>query len=193
MKTPEEIFNQFIAELESYFKLSTRFKMALRQVVHWTYFKKEVSIQHFEQIPDQLWFLVTGFAKESTMRADFSTWVTWFWFANDFLFTEPGLFSLSPADSQIQVVDDACLIHISFSDCIKLREEFPDEAAKLIKLIRAKVARRRKAHQVLIASNKLQARYSWLFQTHSELMIVARHKDILEFLGSTDDSFRSFQ
>ena len=192
MKNPDQIFDQFIAVLESYFKVSTKFKMALRDVIQLAYYKKEIRIQHFEQIPDQLWFLATGLVKESTLKeTDLTTWVTWFWFANDFLFTEPGLFSLSPADSQMEVVDDSCLIYITYSDCIKLRQEFPAEASKLIKLVRAKASGKRKKHQVLLASSKLQIRYRWLLRVHPELITVAKHKDILEFLGSTDDSFRN--
>ncbi len=192
MYTLDEAFNQMVLILEEHLQLSTSFKIQLREIAHLVYYEKGIKIQHFKQIPDQLWFQISGMAKEIAVNEDsLEEWVTWFWYPNDFLFTEPGLFNKTPADAHIELIEDACLIHISYSDCLKLRQEFP-ETSTLVKTMRGKYSRFRKQHQVFISNQNIKSRFENLRLKKGALFKIARHKDILEFLGSTDDTFRRF-
>ena len=192
MDISDDFFLQIINEIEKYLQISTTFKIELHKILHVVHYKKGTKIQNNNQIPDQLWFLISGIAKEIAVnQTTLEEWVTWFWYPKDFLYTEPGLFNKVPADAHIELITDAWLIHISYSDCIALRETF-HETSELIKVMRGKQAALRKAHQVDVATHTKKQIFDQQRKLHPELFVVARHKDILEFLGSNEDSFRRF-
>jgi hypothetical protein len=71
------------------------------------HYAKGIKIQHHRQRPDQLWFMISGMAKESAITQEsLEKWTTWFWYTNDFLFTEPGMFHLTEADEEIELIED---------------------------------------------------------------------------------------
>ena len=190
MNPIEQAFEHMTSVLEQHLALSIAFKKDLRDAVQFVTYKKGTTLQHFRQIPDQLWFLHEGIVKESLLIKDRNLpWVTWFWYAKDFLFTEPGLFNKEASDASIQLITDATLLHISYSDCIRLREQHK-EVSQLIKLMRGQSARLKNDHHVMISSQKVKISFDTFVKTHPQMINLAKHKDILEFLGSTDDSFR---
>jgi len=190
MEPKGDAFIQITGVLEKLLTLGIALKIDLRNVVKMIHYKKGTRIQRFKQIPDQLWFLVSGTAKEITVNEEsLKEWVTWFWYGGDFMFTEPGIFNNEPTDAYIELIEDCCLLHIGYYDWVQLCETHKD-CVRLEKKIRGNYAANRKAHQVIISSQKVKTSFDAFVKTHPQMINLAKHKDILEFLGSTDDSFR---
>ena len=77
----EKATEHMINALERHLTPGIAMKKDLHPAVHLVEYEKGTTIQHFKQIPDQLWFLHQGIAKECTANDNrLLPWVTWFWY-----------------------------------------------------------------------------------------------------------------
>lgn len=142
------------------------------------------------QKPARVWYILKGFIKEVTYDSGIQR-TSWFWGDGDFVYAYPGFFSQGIAVNDIEVIDDAVLIEISYEKFMELRNGF-DEVPLLVEKIRDYYDGRRLGHASDLLSLKAAERFRKFITENKELFRVAKRRDIASFLGIKDDSLRRF-
>jgi CRP-like cAMP-binding protein len=156
-------------------------------------FSKGERIQKSGERCSRIWFLKKGFAREITRDPETGTArTTWFWFASEFLFGSPFLFSRQPSVTDIDAINDCKLLELSYVDLLKLKKLSPD-IELVVERMRAKCEMERSAHATALLFLSSRDRYIRYYNLHRELFNVAKHKDIAIFLGIKDDGFNRFK
>lgn len=141
----------------------------------------------------RIWFLKKGFARE--INWDTETGIartTWFWFASEFLFGSPFLFSRQSSVTDIEAITDCKLLELTYVDLFKLKK-LSSDIELVVERMRAKCEMERSAHATALLFLSSRDRYLRYYNLHRELFNVARHKDIAIFLGIKDDGFNRFK
>lgn len=120
-------FDTLIEVMERFYKLSVRFKLALKGVLLEADYKKGARILNAGSNQHMLWFILYGLAREIRVHPDtFEESTVWFWFSHSFLFTTPGFFSRSSSESTIEILEDCKVLLISYQDWAQLKDTFEE-------------------------------------------------------------------
>lgn len=123
----DESFFVLIAFMEGYFKLSVKFKLALRSVLQETSYKKGARILNAGSMQHNLWFLLDGLVREVRVHPEtFEENTVYFWFACSFIFTTPGFFSRVSSESTMELLEDCRVVVISYQDWARLKDAFDE-------------------------------------------------------------------
>ncbi|WP_316809213.1 cyclic nucleotide-binding domain-containing protein [Pedobacter agri] len=139
---------------------------------------------------NKLWFLAEGFAKETAHDENYER-ISWFYFPGDFMYAYPSFFSQLPAFRDIESISKCVLIEITYVNLIQLRQEFT-ELETIIDLARDFCEADRAKYASRMQMLNARQRYDRFYNEHSNIFNVAKHKDILSFLGIKADSFSRF-
>lgn len=155
MQHHEQYFNQMVETMQQFYEITPAFIIRLRSLVYFIDHIAGEMILHPKDIQRCAWFQVSGISAELFKASGKSgTLTSWFWFANDFIYTSPGFFSQRPTESSIEVIADSHFICISFNDFNILMAEFP-EIKQLTENLRDKSKKQRAAHRLSLSENAL--------------------------------------
>ncbi|RBQ11549.1 hypothetical protein DRW42_03550 [Pedobacter miscanthi] len=142
------------------------------------------------QKPTRVWYILKGFAKETSYDAGIGR-TSWFWGEGDFVYAYPGFFSQGTAINDIELIDDALLIEISYEKFMELRNGF-GEVPVLVEKIRDYYDGLRLAHASDLLTLKAAERFRKFITQSKGLFGIAKRRDIASFLGIKDDSLRRY-
>ncbi|MGN7986042.1 Crp/Fnr family transcriptional regulator [Pedobacter sp. 22226] len=142
------------------------------------------------QKPSRVWYVLKGFIKEVSYDSGIKR-TSWFWGEGDFVYAYPGFFSQGIAVNDIEVINDAMLIEISYEKFMELKGSF-EEVPILVERIRDYYDGLRLAHASDLLSLKAAQRFRKFITENKELFGVAKRRDVASFLGIKDDSLRRF-
>jgi hypothetical protein len=182
MDHPEH--SKVIRVLEKFYpNLSTRFKTALPFKLVTVRFLKHQYILSYNEVQYLGIFILTGSAMELWVNPKTKTTTTCnFWFPNDFIYTNPGLFCQSPSPSYIQALEDTVCATILFSDFRKLKTRFT-ETDQLAENIRGYYDQQRREYEedfhypASYRVNKLETAHPEIYQL-AELQHIAQYHKI---------------
>lgn len=169
-------------------RLSIDFKRKLKATLYEVQYEKGIRILNCRERQGIVWLMLEGFSREVHLNpVTFKEKTTWFWGKNSFLYTVPGFFDQQPAESAIELVTDAKLVFISYDDFCLLKKEHP-EAEMLSEIIRGAYEKTRRELADDIQHQTTKSIYLKYKVTITELLKVARQKDVAEYLGMTSDT-----
>ena len=142
------------------------------------------------QKPTRVWYIQKGFVKETSYDSGIGR-TSWFWVEGDFVYAYPGFFSQGTAINDIEVIDDAVLIEISYEKFMELRNGF-EEVPLLVEKIRDHYDGQRLEHASDVLVLKAADRFKKFILENKKLFGVAKRRDIASFLGIKYDSLRRF-
>lgn len=186
----DPIFERLLEKLESFQHLSINFKQTLRPLLKLRHLATGEILLRYGSRNNNIWFMYEGFAREIAHEEQ-NEWTSWFYFAGDFMFSYPSLFSHLPAFRDIEMITIGEVLEISYSNLLMLRNKFP-ELITIVDLARDECEMERARYASCTHTLNAKERYERFFKDHKMLFNVARHKDIASFLGIKSDGLRRY-
>lgn len=180
------LFTQMIDVMRGvYPNLSNTFILQLRKFIHFIEHSAGEIILHYKEVPKVAWFQASGISAEITDPYGKAA-TSFFWFANDFLFTTPGFFSQDESESSILIIEDSTFAYISAQDFMKLKFLFPETEILSEKL--------RNHYKMLNMQHTLDnkhlslIRVKELYRTHERLFELCSKKQLASYLDMEPDT-----
>jgi len=181
------LFNRLVEVKKRFHPISSAYVLQMAQFSHIKFYKAGETILNFKEIQSFVWFQGSGTTMEITRDLiSGKEFTTWFWFPDDFLYTEPGFFSQHPSVSSIVALEDSIFMYISVEDFLTLKQLF-SETEKVSEKLRDNYKMRRTQHTLdmkHIAIERIRSFHS----THPALFKVCSRKRLASFLGMSPDT-----
>lgn len=181
------LFNRLVEVKKRFYPISSAYVLQMAQFSHVIRFKAGETILNFKEIQNFVWFQGSGSTMEITRDLiSGKEFVTWFWFPDDFLYTEPGFFSQHPSVSSIVALEDSIFMYISVEDFLTLKQQFA-ETEKVSEKLRDNYKMLRMQHTLGMKNIAIE-RISNLHNIHPVLFKVCSRKRLASFLDMTPDT-----
>lgn len=188
----EEYLDQLLGAIGNLCRLPEELEEVLKPLLSSRHFTVLKNILRVGELPQQIWFVAKGLAREVTLSADVAQGRTsWFWHEGDFVFAQSGFFAGKPSFVDIEVYPGTVLMEISRADFLALMEKF-DEVRMLAEKIRYENEAARSAHVSDLFSLRHAEMVKRFCLLHREVLLIARRGDIASFLGIRDNSLHRY-
>jgi|GEM_PF-4197250 hypothetical protein len=183
----DEAFEVLLSTMEMTMPISAGFKLLIRPLLVETEYKKGARILNFNEVPELVWFMLSGLAREIRVNAQtYAESTVWFWTDRSFLYTNPGFFSHEPSRTTIEILQDCRVVFISYGDWIRLKENVED-AESTIKKIRGADDMKRFIHADHLQNLDTTQRYLDEQDTLNRIFQYTKLQYIAEYLGMSVD------
>ena len=183
-------YQHLLDRMQYFHPISPSFIVLMKPLLGLIHAEKGKLLLSNGQKPTRVWYVLKGFVKETSYDSGIGR-TSWFWMEGDFVYAYPGFFSQGTAINDIEVIDDAVLIEISYEKFMELRNGF-EEVPLLVEKIRDHYDGKRLEHASDVLILKAANRFKKFILENKKLFGVAKRRDIASFLGIKDDSLRRF-
>ncbi|ETZ24166.1 Crp/Fnr family transcriptional regulator [Pedobacter sp. V48] len=183
----DETFEVLFSTMEMTMPISAGFKLLIRPLLVETEYKKGARILNFNQVPELIWFMISGLAREIKVNAiTYSERTVWFWMDRNFLFTTPGFFDRLPSRSTIEILQDCRVAFISHEDWLTLKLAIP-EADSFAKRILGANELLRLVHEDNLQNLNTKQRYLEERKMLNRILQYTKLQYVAEYMGMSAD------
>jgi CRP-like cAMP-binding protein len=184
----EEFFNM----LGRYHPLTAGLKSYLLTVLRSVEVKRGMPLLSSGQIPDSYWYIHRGSARVYVRHRTNQQHTIWFWNRQELMYSRTGFFTHTPAQENIQMMEDSILYCIPYKHIDNLTRLFP-EFYEIEKALQEKHLIDLITHGLDLKTLSAMERYTKLQQKQPMLFNTAYIKDIASFLGIYPDTLSHFR